>query len=83
MLKRPVRLVVTLQSELAQRCESLPPNTFGAAYYRFMAGRGFEADDRPPVRTFSWPYHFAQVLAYSSMNLHVPRQGIFKLSAML
>ncbi|KAK3222839.1 hypothetical protein Dsin_009864 [Dipteronia sinensis] len=28
----------------------LPPNTFGAAYARFMGSRNFSPDDRPPVR---------------------------------
>lgn len=27
-----------------------PRHTFGGAYYAFMEGRGFHADDRPPVR---------------------------------
>ncbi|XP_061991327.1 ubiquinone biosynthesis protein COQ4 homolog, mitochondrial isoform X3 [Rosa rugosa] len=28
----------------------LPPNTFGAAYAKFMGSRNFSPDDRPPVR---------------------------------
>ncbi|GFR45700.1 hypothetical protein Agub_g7010 [Astrephomene gubernaculifera] len=31
-------------------CRTLPPDTFGAAYARFMGDRRFLADDRPPVR---------------------------------
>ena len=32
-----------------------PINTFGGAYYAFMAARGFHADDRPPVRFIEDP----------------------------
>ncbi|CAM8882259.1 hypothetical protein QQ045_020238 [Rhodiola kirilowii] len=28
----------------------MPPNTFGAAYAKFMGSRNFSPDDRPPVR---------------------------------
>ena len=41
----------------------LPPNTFGAAYARFMGSRNFSPDDRPPVRFMD-----AQELAYVAMR---------------
>lgn len=42
--------IVAMQNDLAEQCASLQPNTFGHAYWKFMSQRGFEADDRPPVR---------------------------------
>ncbi|KAL9262586.1 Ubiquinone biosynthesis protein COQ4 homolog, mitochondrial-like protein [Drosera capensis] len=38
----------------------LPPNTFGAAYAKFMGSRNFSPDDRPPVR-FMDPEELAYV----------------------
>jgi ubiquinone biosynthesis protein COQ4 len=32
------------------RAWDMPPNTFGAAYAKFMGNRNFSPDDRPPVR---------------------------------
>lgn len=37
-------------SEKVGHAWDLPPNTFGAAYARFMGSRNFSPDDRPPVR---------------------------------
>jgi hypothetical protein len=42
------------QDELLERCRSMPPGTFGAAYAAFMGDRHFHADDRPPVRCVMW-----------------------------
>lgn len=41
----------------------LPPNTFGAAYARFMGSRNFSPDDRPPVRFME-----TEELAYVAMR---------------
>lgn len=41
----------------------LPPNTFGAAYAKFMGSRNFSPDDRPPVRFMD-----TEELAYVAMR---------------
>jgi ubiquinone biosynthesis protein COQ4 len=41
---------VLLQDAFLLACKNAPLGSFGQEYYLFMAGRGFKADERPPVR---------------------------------
>jgi hypothetical protein len=42
--------LLLLQGDTVAPCWDMPPGTFGGEYARFMGSRGFQADDRPPVR---------------------------------
>ncbi|KAK3286737.1 hypothetical protein CYMTET_5724 [Cymbomonas tetramitiformis] len=39
-----------ITSKNIELCYTLPTNTFGGSYAKFMGKRGFSADERPPVR---------------------------------
>lgn len=39
-----------ITSKNIELCYTLPTDTFGGSYAKFMGKRGFSADDRPPVR---------------------------------
>lgn len=43
-----------------ERARNMPDGSFGRAYASFMDGRGFQADERPPVR-FVDDYELAYV----------------------
>lgn len=44
------RCAVHTQNASVAHAWDMPPNTFGAAYAKFMGDRNFQADERPPVR---------------------------------
>lgn len=58
LLERP-RVI----SSAVSHAWDLPPNTFGAAYAKFMGSRNFSPDDRPPVRFME-----SDELAYATMR---------------
>lgn len=58
LLERP-RVI----SSAVSHAWDLPPNTFGAAYAKFMGSRNFSPDDRPPVRFIE-----SDELAYVTMR---------------
>lgn len=39
-----------IREHTLRELESLPENTFGGSYWKFMSKRGFSPDERPPVR---------------------------------